>query len=115
MPGGGSVSYRMARRSVLDSLRRGTVGRAEVCDAHPELIRAAVHQGQPVDEPCPLCGGKMCHVAYVFGPRLPAHGRCVKDDAEVQKIRDRAGDFTMYVVEVCPSCRWHHLHSAEVL
>ncbi|MEM9711607.1 MAG: DUF5318 family protein [Actinomycetota bacterium] len=114
-PGGGSVSYRMARRAVLESLRRGTVGRTEVCDAHPELIRAALHQGTPIDEPCPLCDARMVHVSYVFGPRLPSHGRCISSSAELDKIRHRKGDFTRYVVEVCPTCRWHHLDSAEVL
>lgn len=105
----------MARRSVLESLRRGAVGRSEVCDAHPELIRAAINYGNSTDESCPLCDADLAHVSYVFGPRLPAHGRCVRSAAEVQKLRERKGDFTRYVVEVCATCRWHHLDSAEVL
>ncbi len=105
----------MARRSVLESLRRGAVGRSEVCDAHPELIRAAINHGTSVDEPCPLCDADLAHVSYVFGPRLPSHGRCIGSAAELEKIRRRKGDFTRYVVEVCATCRWHHLDSAEVL
>ena len=68
-----------------------------------------------VDEPCPLCDADLAHVSYVFGPRLPSHGRCIGSAAELEKIRNRKGDFTRYVVEVCATCRWHHLDSAEVL
>ncbi|MGH2729407.1 MAG: DUF5318 family protein, partial [Actinomycetota bacterium] len=35
------VDYRLARRSVLVALRRGTLHSTDVCDAHPELMRAA--------------------------------------------------------------------------
>ena len=34
------VDYVLARRSVLRDLRSGRLERSEVCDAHPELIRA---------------------------------------------------------------------------
>ncbi len=105
----------MARRAVLDEVRRGVRSRADVCDAHPELIRAGAHQGATIDEPCPFCEGELRHVSYVFGPRLPAGGRCVSTLAELERLRRRSGDFTHYVVEVCPSCRWHHLDRAEIL
>lgn len=109
------MSYRMARRATLASARAGTTARSDICDAHPELVRAAVHHGDPVNEPCPVCEGQLFHVGYVFGPRLPGHGRCVTTSAELERFARRKGDFTHYVVEVCPACRWHHLDRAELI
>src|SRR5207245_3451809 len=37
----GQIDYRLSRRHVLAELRRGRLGRPDVCDAHPELMRAA--------------------------------------------------------------------------
>ena len=35
---------------------------------------------------CPICELEtMVHVSYVFGSRLPAHGRCVTSQAELAK------------------------------
>jgi hypothetical protein len=50
----GEIDYRLARRQVLEQFRRGRVGRNEICDAHPELVRAARNVGQPTDEVCPI-------------------------------------------------------------
>jgi Family of unknown function (DUF5318) len=112
----GVVSYRMARRAVLAAVQSGQRGRSEVCDAHPELVRAAVHHGHATGEDCPLCDdAELVHVSYVFGPRLPAHGRCITSKAELGRLRQRKGTFTRYVVEVCPACRWNHLDRAEPL
>ena len=43
-------------------------------------------------------------VSYVFGPRLPAHGRCITSKAELRALAKRPGEFACYVVEVCPAC-----------
>ena len=48
-------------------------------------------------------------VTYVFGPRLPAHGRCVSSAEELAKLNARSDELTAYVVEACTECRWHHL------
>ncbi|HEX9681792.1 MAG TPA: DUF5318 family protein [Acidimicrobiales bacterium] len=118
-PGGrpGLVDYRLARRNLIDGFRKGRVARNDVCDAHPELIRAATNIGDPIDgEPCPICEEvDLVHVRYVFGPRLPKHGRCVADQAEMAKLAARAGDVTCYVVEVCRSCHWNHLARSHEL
>src|SRR4051812_33820020 len=37
----GLIDYALARRAVLRDFHRGRLGRSEVCDAHPELLRAA--------------------------------------------------------------------------
>lgn len=73
-------------------------------------MRAARNVGDPTTVRCPVCvRDDVVLVTYVFGPRLPAFGRCVTSRAELKKITERPGEFTGYVVEVCPSCSWNHL------
>jgi hypothetical protein len=109
----GTIDYRLARQSVIESYRRGRLARHEVCDAHPELRRAAQQVAEPTRMVCPICAeSNVVLVSYVFGPRLPAHGRCITTKAELvafaRKAR-RGGAFSCYVVEVCPGCWWNHL------
>lgn len=109
----GEVDYRLARQAVLRQYRSGELSEHEVCDAHPELVRAALEYSTPVKEACPVCGEHaLTLVSYVFGPRLPSHGRCVNSRAEIDRIRKRKGVFSCYVVEVCAACRWNHLRRA---
>ena len=54
-------------------------------------------------------------VTYVFGPRLPASGRCITKKDELRKLAKRPGEFAGYVVEVCPDCSWNHLARTFVL
>lgn len=108
--GPGEIDYRLARQSVLSEFRKGRLARHEVCDAHPELVRAARECGDATSLTCPVCGeGKVVLVSYVFGPRLPAFGRCITSRRELQAIAKRPGQFSCYVVEVCPKCSWNHL------
>jgi len=81
-----------------------------VCDAHPELIRAARNLGSPASVACPICGDEELRlVTYVFGARLPSHGRCISSAAELKKLNARPDELTAYVVEACIACKWHHL------
>ena len=109
----GTIDYRLARQSVIDSYRRGRLARHEVCDAHPELRRAATQVAEPTKLVCPICAdAHVVLVSYVFGPRLPAHGRCITARSEMRAFARQArrgGQFTCYVVEVCPECWWNHL------
>ena len=106
----GEIDYRLARQSVLSEYRKGRLARHEVCDAHPELVRAARECGDETRMTCPVCEEvNVVLVSYVFGPRLPAFGRCITSKAELRKIARRSGSFSCYVVEVCPSCSWNHL------
>jgi hypothetical protein len=108
--GPGEIDYRLARQSVLSEFRKGRVARHEVCDAHPELVRAARECGDETSQLCPVCEEtNVVLVSYVFGPRLPAFGRCITNRREVQAIAKRPGTFTCYVIEVCPECSWNHL------
>ena len=107
---GGRVEYRLARNAVVREFRKGRLGRLDVCDAHPELLRAARNLGTPLPDECPICEeAEVVHVTYVFGPRLPAHGRCPGSEAELAKLCRRADEVVCYVVEVCPECGWNHL------
>jgi len=104
------VDHRLARRHLINEYRRGRLRQDQVCDAHPELIRAARNVGTPASMACPICGEPQLRlVTYVFGSRLPAHGRCVSTAEELAKLNSRTDELTAYVVEACTACRWHHL------
>ncbi len=105
------MDYRLQRRALLREVTEGSRGLDDVRDAHPDLVRAGVHIGSRTDEPCPLCAGpELRQVVYVFegkGPRTSS-GRAVPREAVAQHA-ERHGDLTVYVVEVCIACHWHHL------
>jgi hypothetical protein len=104
------VEYRLVRDSVVRDVRRGRLGTVDVCDAHPELLRAARNIGRPLDEDCPICGDeRTVQVTYVFGAGLPPGGRCPGTATELNRLRRRADPVLCYDVEVCPRCAWHHL------
>ncbi|HWG73483.1 MAG TPA: DUF5318 family protein [Acidimicrobiales bacterium] len=107
---GGHIDYRLARNAVISEYRKGRLSRLDVCDAHPELLRAATNVGEPSREQCPICEADNVRlVSYVFGSRLPPSGRCVTSKREMAKLSRSARDLACYVVEVCPSCSWNHL------
>lgn len=114
--GPGEIDYRLARHSILSEFRKGRIPQNELCDAHPELVRAAREVGDETSITCPVCDEvHVVLVTYVFGPRLPAFGRCITTKKELTAIARRSGEFTAYVVEVCPSCSWNHLARTFVL
>ena len=96
---------------LINQVRLGRLRRDEVCDAHPELIRAAGNVGTETKTVCPICEETNLRiVTYVFGHRLPAHGRCVTSAEELRRLASRDGcETTAYMVEACTACRWHHL------
>jgi hypothetical protein len=107
---GGSIDYRLARDRTIRSYKTGEATRSEVCDAQSELMRNARECGTEVDRDCPICGeAELVEVVYVFGPRLPAAGRCIVTEGDLERIRRRSGQFTAYDVEVCRTCKWNHL------
>ena len=109
-PAAAAVDYRLARAATLRAWRSGQIGRHEVCDAQRELQRNAEFCGQPTDRSCPVCDAAgLVEVTYVFGSRLPKHGRCVTTRAEMQRLQRRVSVSTGYVVEVCAVCGWNHL------
>lgn len=106
----GVVDYRLARRQVVTEFRKGRLSRLDVCDAHPELKRAAAGIGQQTTEPCPICEqGRLVLVTYAFGPRLSAGGRSISNARELAKLNRGPTQIACYVVEVCLDCAWNHL------
>jgi hypothetical protein len=106
----GQIEYRLARDAVVREYRKGRLSRLDVCDAHPELMRVARNLGRATEVDCPICEeAKLVHVAYAFGPRLPAGGRALGMDGEMRSLARTRADVAFYIVEVCTQCSWNHL------
>ena len=95
--------------TIVADLRPHLAGRT-IVRTLAELVRAARNVGTPSTEDCPICeDNKLVHVSYVFGSRMPAHGRCITTMAEMAKLDRGSRELACYVVEVCPECSWNHL------
>lgn len=105
-----TVDYRLARRALIRNLQVGLVSRYDVCDAHPELMRAARHVGEETSDRCPICEHRGLRlVLYTYGKGLKRDNGRVRRVHEIHELRERAGEFVCYVVEVCTRCSWNHL------
>jgi hypothetical protein len=105
-----TIDYRMAKRAVLRDLRRGMLSRIDVCDAHPELVRAAKHIGQETKEVCPVCDeAGLRLVVYTYGKDLKRSSGYPRPASDLRELRRSIGEFVCYVVEVCMECSWNHL------
>jgi len=111
------IDYSLAKRAALADLFAGRVASAEVCDAHPYLLRAAKHHGEPTDRSCPVCRSAepLTHVTYVYGDALKEGSGRVRSAAELVEMAAQYDEFTVYVVEVCRRCGWNHLDSSFLL
>jgi hypothetical protein len=111
------IDYRLARRAVLRDWHRGRLRRSDLCDAHPDLVRAARNIGQETDQDCPMCEkSKLRLVSYVYGDTLKAaNGRCISTPSELEKMGKAFDEFACYVVEVCTECSWNHLIRSYLL
>lgn len=99
-PGGGRVPRVRTAASPLD----------EVCDAAPELLRAAVESGRPSPQACPVCSRPaMREVAWVFGDALGCLSGTPRTPVQLAALALRRPEFTVYEVEVCTACRWNVL------
>jgi hypothetical protein len=110
------VDYSLAKRATLVSLFWGSASATDVCDAHPYLLRAAKHHGEPTDQDCPVCHkDKLTHVTYTYGDALGEFSGRIKASRELEEMEQQIHEFTVYVVEVCRRCGWNHLTSSYVL
>ncbi len=104
------MDYGLARRATLASVFAGHTTVADVCDAHPYLLRAAKFHGEATETGCPICRkAKLTHVTYVYGDELGRYEGRVKQSPELAEMATEYGEFRVYVVEVCQSCGWNHL------
>lgn len=110
-----TVDYTLAKRHLLNEVRTGLTSWTDVCDAHPELMRAAKHVGESSRRDCPVCSKtKLRLVTYVYGDGLrEENGRVWPLDVGLSMAADRPGSWC-YVVEVCVECHWNHLSEAFV-
>lgn len=97
------------RDSVVHDYKRGRLGREDVCDAQPELLRVARNLGRRTGGECPICEAHdLVHVSFAFGPRLPPQGRAL-GPGELRQLSKSPAELSCYVVEVCTGCSWNHL------
>ena len=114
--GSGHVDYALARKATLRALAAGRISRFDVCDAHPDLLRAARFCDDRTTDPCPVCDlGPLLLVKYVFSDELPK-----RENGQVWTRPDvnpllKLGEARLYTVEVCPDCTWNHLRSQLML
>jgi hypothetical protein len=106
------VDYTLAKRALLREFRSGLLSRLDICDAHPELMRAARYLGSKATKPCPVCQkDELRLLAYVYGDGMDRdNGRAYDLQEGLTIAAGRRG--TCYVVEVCTDCSWNHLSEA---
>ncbi len=110
------VSFALARRAALETMRRGGAFNTDYCDADPGLLRAAKHHGEPSDRPCPVCRRQdLVEVTWVYGAQLGALSGSARARAQLGPMAHEHGRFRVYVVEVCRHCAWNHLVLAYTL
>ena len=113
----GVIDYALARRASLSALAAGRVRGSEVCDAQPYLLRAARYHGERRPGPCPVCKAEsLTSVTYTYGEcfRAEVNGRA-RATRELEALAAELPEFTVFVVEVCPACRWNHLVTSYIL
>jgi hypothetical protein len=109
----GTVDYTLAKRALLRDFRRGILSKPDICDAHPELLRAGRYLGQEASRPCPVCEeGDLRLLAYVFADTLRQHNGRAFGVNEALSLAARQRSAACYVVEVCLDCSWNHLAEA---
>lgn len=103
----------MARRALLRDVEVGVRSPREVCDAHPDLVRAGRNVGEPTDDTCPICEApELRLVTYVFGEEVGRHSGRVVQRTSLEPLSKRYGDLNVFTVEVCTACAWHHLRES---
>ena len=107
------IDYTLAKRALLRNFRRGLLSRPDICDAHPELLRAAKYLGAEATQPCPVCDQfELRHLAYVYADGLNGKNGRAFEVAEGLALAAGQRGGACYVVEVCTGCSWNHLAEA---
>ena len=109
----GVVDYTLAKRALLRDFRQGLLAKPDICDAHPELLRAGRYLGQEATRPCPVCEAwELRLLAYVFADGLRANNGRAFEIREGMALAAGHHGGACYVVEVCLGCSWNHLSEA---
>jgi hypothetical protein len=111
----GIVDYTLAKRALLRDARRGLLSRLDICDAHPELMRAAKNIGEDTGRPCPVCEEfSLRLLAFVYADDLKRNNGRVWTIQAAMTLAAQRRNGTCYVVEVCTGCAWNYLNEAFV-
>ncbi|MER3396039.1 MAG: hypothetical protein C4318_01045 [Acidimicrobiia bacterium] len=104
------VDYTFAKNDVIRRFRTGRISKADICDAHPELVRAASSLGSDASQRCPVCRErKLKRVSYAFGPSLRRYNGRICTPDKMEFLISKHDEFVCYEVEVCIGCYWNHL------
>jgi hypothetical protein len=109
-----AVDFTLAKRATLRRFGRGLLSAVDICDAHPELLRAARHLGADAPEACPVCEAESLRLVYYsfpIGQRLKRYGpggRAHRKE-DLPPLRSDPPTMTCYEVEACLECSWNHL------
>src|SRR5665213_879542 len=104
------IDYALARRATLADLACGRLSVADVCDAHPDLLRAARYHGEATELGCPVCRkDRLTRVTYAYGDELQHASGRARSSRSLDALAARYAQLRIYVVEVCRSCGWNHL------
>ena len=110
------IDYALARRATLADLVRGRLSPADVCDAHPDLLRAARYYGEQGETGCPICRkDRLTRVTYAYGDELQHASGRARPARSLDGLAQRFAHVRIYVVEVCRSCGWNHLSVSFVI
>lgn len=109
------VDYSLRRRALLADVRAGRTSLADVCDAQPYLLSAAQYHGEPSARPCPVCESLLTDVHFIYGDELGRAAGQARTLRELPVLAMTYARFSVYVVEVCPSCSWNHLRVSYTL
>lgn len=104
------IDYALQRRAALKDFHTGGMLTSEYCEADPYLIKAAKFHGEPTGQACPACKRPgLVHLTYTYGDQLGEYSGRIRTQPELMTLARRVGEFTVYVVEVCPTCQWNFL------
>jgi hypothetical protein len=109
----GVIDYTLAKRVLLRDAREGILALTDLCDAHPELMRAAKYVGELTNHDCPVCEReKLVLLAYVYGDDLKQDNGRVWSISTGRRMAMAHPGSCCYVVEVCRFCQWNHLRES---
>lgn len=104
------VSYALARRAALETMRRRGAFDSDHCDASPNLLRAAKYHGEATGRACPACNrSELVEVFWVYGAQLGPLAGSARSSTQLLEMAHEHGRFRVYVVEVCQTCAWNYL------
>ncbi|MEY5145260.1 MAG: hypothetical protein RL745_629 [Actinomycetota bacterium] len=115
----GVVDHRLAKLAVIAELRRNPAADFEFTthiDPDPYLQRAATRLAVKTERSCPWCAASgLRHVNYIYGDDIGTRAGHAVSPKDLPAMAHEFGEFDVWVVEVCLSCGWNHVHLTYTL